>query len=590
MPAEFTSLTRAIRVDRFREARRRKRQRAVDPRRVEISTCDYLLDKKKNGDSRFTNNVCCKSRSCMSKYSPNDVLVLRHSLLSRPRNTVDRRVFISSRYNPRSTVQSRGSGAYHCDSPDYCRLASVASLETPLPLHPRSQNEVCASFFHWAYAVSNDSSRKCLASRLEYPKRFKGSEAPKQWVVEKWLLDVSQYYQQQPDSDIILLPFANRASVYELFTIEEDTTVCQKYFLRIWRTSQKTQHIRLRKHLRFTKCDTCVGLRERKTHTMDRKILQQVRDEEYAHYQFVKEERGNYYLRRTMAVKKPADHLSLIIDGADWYNYALPYWATKTHASDRLYRAPIYLIGVISHGRGTKCFVVPGHFRQGTNVILDVLIRTLKAMKARGEDIPRKIYIQLDNTCKQNKNHYMLGVLGYLVMSGVTDKIIVSFLPVGHTHEDIDQLFSRLVIALMCRDARSVSELTAIIRTAYTDKNGRATETEELTAVANLSDWIKDYINDFHGLTRFRQFVIKKNQQRDVIVRARTNTTDSKWQGIEAKTDSTKVFKTRPPSIIPDLPPCQRRPLPSDDEQKSYKASLARVCSQLCSLRKYFVY
>ena len=43
-------------------------------------------------------------------------------------------------------------------------------------------------------------------------------------------------------------------------------------------------------------------------------------------------------------------------------------------------KIPIYLMGVINHGRGTKAFVVPGHFKQGTNVVLWVLIRTLQDM------------------------------------------------------------------------------------------------------------------------------------------------------------------------------------------------------------------
>ena len=310
---------------------------------------------------------------------------------------------------------------------------------------------------------------------------------------------------------------------------------------------------------------------------MDRTLLDQLRQEEYDHYQFVKAERGGYYKRRTTSVQTPDDYMSLIIDGADWYNYALPYWATKTHESSKLFRAPIYLIGVINHGRGTKCFIVPGYFKQGTNVVLDVLIRTLTAMKARGENIPRKLFLQLDNTAKQNKNRYLLGLLGYLVHIGVFDKVLVSFLPKGHTHEDIDQLFSRLVIALMCRDACSVRELAAIIRTAYTDKEGRSTETEEMKSVANLSEWIHEYIPDYRGLSRFRQFVIKKNTNGDAILRARTDTTNSLWQGIENKTDNTKIFTKTPPDVIPDLPPCQRRPQPSDDERKAYNSSLDRV-------------
>ncbi|WAR06068.1 hypothetical protein MAR_021437, partial [Mya arenaria] len=42
----------------------------------------------------------------------------------------------------------------------------------------------------------------------------------------------------------------------------------------------------------------------------------------------------------------------------------------------------------------------------------------------------------------QNKNRYMLGFLAMLVHLGVFRKIKLSFLMVGHTHEDIDQLFS----------------------------------------------------------------------------------------------------------------------------------------------------
>ena len=216
-------------------------------------------------------------------------------------------------------------------------------------------------------------------------------------------------------------------------------------------------------------------------------------------------------------------------------------------ASSKLFRAPIYLMGVIVHGRSSKCYVVPGHFKQGTNVVLDVLIRTLKDLKACGQDIPPRIYIQLDNTCKQNKNRYLLGILGYLVEMNVTSDILVSFLPKGHTHEDIDQLFSRLVVALMTRDARSVKELCDIIRSAYTDKKGRSTETEEMKSVANLSDWIEPYLNSFNGLTKFRQFFLRKNDDGETIVRARTDTIDSDWQGIEEKTDATVIFKSQPP-------------------------------------------
>ena len=239
MPLEFPAFRAALERQRATEVQRRKRHRPVDPRRTDLARCNHMLDRKKCskidcvGHTRFKNNMCCRKRNCASKYTSRDVLVLRSSLIARPRNSVDRRAFLSQRYAPRRHRQTRGSGVYICDSPSYCRLATVASLDQSLPLQPLDTIEVCASFFHWAYCVSNDSTRKSLSTRLEYSKRTKVADSPKQWKVEAWLEDISQYYQLQPDSNLILLPFANRTSVYELYTIDEASTVSSSYFLKV---------------------------------------------------------------------------------------------------------------------------------------------------------------------------------------------------------------------------------------------------------------------------------------------------------------------------------------------------------------------
>lgn len=540
----------------FQSRERREKRRAqcpvlIEPRRMFIHTCNHVLDRTKTGAAPFKDNLCCRKLKCCAKYSPQDVLVLRQALLPYPKNSTDRRAFLSARYMQRQDDKARGSGSFKTDSPTVCRLQTFSSGGDTLPLLPLETIQVCANFFHWAYYVSRAQTSGDLAGRVHRHKRSKTKNSYRQWDIEQWLVDLSQYYQLQPDSDIVLLPFANRASVYEIFIADEgkDGNVHSSYFHKVWRTSDRTKHIRLRKHLRFTKCDTCVDLRERKSRTMDRKLLDQIRQEEYEHYEFVKAERGGYYLRRKISVQKPDDFLSLIIDGADWYSYACPFFATRTHESSKIFRVPVYLMGVISHGRGTKCYVVPGHFKQGTNVVLDILIRTLFDMKSKGKNIPRVMYLQLDNTCKQNKNQFLLGILGYLVFNDVHDKIIISFLPKGHTHEDIDQLFSRLVIALLCRDARSVQELMSIIRSAYRDKLGRHTETEELEAVANLSEWIAPYLENFTGLTKFRQFVIKKIDG-TVCCRCRVDSVRGQWRGIKENTDVTKIFKRDPPRYV----------------------------------------
>ena len=51
--------------------------------------------------------------------------------------------------------------------------------------------------------------------------------------------------------------------------------------------------------------------------------------------------------------------------------------------------------------------------------------------------LPRKLYLQVD-VGAENKNRWMISYLSLLIEIGMFDIIKMSFLPVGHTHEDID--------------------------------------------------------------------------------------------------------------------------------------------------------
>ena len=56
---------------------------------------------------------------------------------------------------------------------------------------------------------------------------------------------------------------------------------------------------------------------------------------------------------------------------------------------------------------------------------------------------------------RENKNRYLFAYLKSLVDCGIFEHIYLNFLPVGHTHCDIDQLFSRVATFLkgmICTD------------------------------------------------------------------------------------------------------------------------------------------
>ena len=92
----------------------------------------------------------------------------------------------------------------------------------------------------------------------------------------------------------------------------------------------------------------------------------------------------------------------------------------------------------------------------------------------------------MDNCFRENKNKYLFGYLSYLVQCGIFNMIEVSFLPVGHTHEDIDQFFSRIAIYLHYHNAITENELTEAIGNCISP-NPRV---KKLENIANFKKYI----------------------------------------------------------------------------------------------------
>ena len=61
--------------------------------------------------------------------------------------------------------------------------------------------------------------------------------------------------------------------------------------------------------------------------------------------------------------------------------------------------------------------------------------------------------MQVDNA-SDNKNRWVLAMLGWLVLNDYVGSIELCMLMVGHTHEDIDQMFR--VIAEALRNAKFI--------------------------------------------------------------------------------------------------------------------------------------
>lgn len=90
-------------------------------------------------------------------------------------------------------------------------------------------------------------------------------------------------------------------------------------------------------------------------------------------------------------------------------------------------------------GGPAYAFTFLENIKHGTNITIEVLHRVLLNRKSlqlaescivflrdsTEAVIPKRLYLQLDNTAKQNKSQYMLGFLGYLVQRDVFQQIVI---------------------------------------------------------------------------------------------------------------------------------------------------------------------
>ena len=102
---------------------------------------------------------------------------------------------------------------------------------------------------------------------------------------------------------------------------------------------------------------------------------------------------------------------------------------------------------------GTWCDFVfyvslPGREKQGGNLTVECILRGVDfAMKEKNLNFIRNLYIQLDNV-SSNKCFTIYAVLIELLKNGIVKKVKVSYLIVGHTHEDIDALIGEMLIII----------------------------------------------------------------------------------------------------------------------------------------------
>ena len=332
----------------------------------------------------------------------------------------------------------------------------------------------------------------------------------KKAAVIGWFLQyAAEVGDEMPDDDkkSLVIPRLEWSHIYAEYAESEsiDVRASPQYFQQVIYSAPELKHIRRACRLKgtFNICTTCLQYTMEicaalKAH--DRITLVKVRAERQQHLDEQRAERIHYYQIRAQARLLSAQSttmLSLILDKWDSNKTMVPFFTREPKsgwsANDSMNRLRSHVLGFIVHGSPNEHFLYSFNdtLRGDGNLNIEGLHRTL-VKHCGAQPLPRTLYIQADNA-SDNKNHAVLLFCGLLICHKYVESVQISFLLVGHTHEDIDQLFSSL-----SRYIKSKMAIMDPIQFREQVKAGCGTRKYDYTDLYAVRDWTeftKDYRN-----------------------------------------------------------------------------------------------
>ncbi|KXJ10088.1 Nipped-B-like protein A [Exaiptasia diaphana] len=269
---------------------------------------------------------------------------------------------------------------------------------------------------------------------------------------------------------------------------------------------------------RFSKCDKCSKIKAELRENLDPKNLETILQDRSDHVQFVRLERQLYLKRGILGHQRPNKYLSIPIDGMDQNKTELPFSTLRYNVLSTAWRLKVHVVGVMIHGRNPIVFLDHQQHAHDSNLTANILLQ-----------------------------------------------ITVSFLPKGHTHVDVDQLFSRLSVAIGRNGCLTPTALRRLIGTCYQQAQGDVTQAGAKPQVAQLQqlyairEWLKPHSWPVHYLRPFHQFRFFLDERGKCLTDFKPSCQDKYHK---------KCFRYMPPSsnqwLLDELMDRER---PNEDEQ-----------------------
>ena len=218
-----------------------------------------------------------------------------------------------------------------------------------------------------------------------------------------------------------------------------------KTFQRVLLSPSWKQKLLFRTDVEQAKCNVCDDIMEARRqnhHPPTRKLLSQKLHDHWAEQQA---DRMVYRAIRDSS-RAGGNVVSLILDGMDQAKFKCPRATIAQNHLKQVWRPQLHVTGCIIHGVADVYWIGDADLKKDANATVQFLneaveIAIQERLSTTGLKVPKHLVVQLDNTCRENKNNLIIRWAAGLVGTNTFMSVSLHFLRKGHTHEDIDQRF-----------------------------------------------------------------------------------------------------------------------------------------------------
>ena len=199
-------------------------------------------------------------------------------------------------------------------------------------------------------------------------------------------------------------------------------------------------------------------------------------------------------IARSLSGSSSPDTVVVIVDSMDCAKFGWPRDACLQAKEFNRFIAPkLTVTASIAHGHDVVLAVsLPGVSSDSSRSI-EIIARTLERFRERGQDLAcSQVLIQGDNGAKEIKNNACVRYLSTLVAHGKIKRAEIRTLMSGHTHEDVDSLFSNIASVLKQSGQRphTPHDYLNVVRQYLNRDDVRPTEMHsEVVLLDQVRDW-----------------------------------------------------------------------------------------------------